>query len=315
MKTIKQTLMCLLFFCFGLMARAQELFPNSEPASIIPKKTIGIRLMNDSYKTLVNTRTWHGAMFMYGVSSKFMLSAMITASNHHAKKLISDFVYYDSDTTHVHFAHEQFSFKKNSYALESINLGFRYRFLNIDGDHKHFRMAFFGNGSYSFLPHDEAEITLMGDGNAFGGGIISTVLIKRLAISLAGSTIKPLPYNDKATAITLNYGNSYTYNLSFGYLVYPFKYKNFKQLNINVYAEFIGKQYNALQVLQNNKNLVYENISTFKAGNYIELRPALQFIIKSNLRVDLSTSLPLYKKSYIRTYPLYVFNVQYYLFL
>jgi hypothetical protein len=47
--------------------------------------------MNEAYTTKDITRSWHGAMFMYGVNSKFMLSAMFTTSNHHYKILACKF--------------------------------------------------------------------------------------------------------------------------------------------------------------------------------------------------------------------------------
>ncbi len=53
----------------------------------------------------------------------------------------------------------------------------------------------------------------------------------------------------------------------------------------------------------------------YNGGNYIELRPAVQFIVKSNLRIDLSTAVQLINRSYIRQYPLFLISLQYYLFL
>lgn len=103
--------------------------------------------------------------------------------------------------------------------------------------HKHFRIALYGNGVYTSLPHDEAEVSLRGDNKAVGGGIISTVLIKKLAVSLTGGIIKPFDYNG-TNGVSLRYGNAYNYSLSFGYLVYPFKYKNYQQTNIVIYSDY-----------------------------------------------------------------------------
>lgn len=306
-------LIVVIFFalCIAQNTKAQELYPNSEPASINPKNTLGIRLMNEAYTTKDITRSWHGAMFMYGVNSKFMLSAMFTTSNHHYKSLPANFI--QSDSNNVEFVQNNQTLQKYNYAFEAINLGFRYRFLNKDGDHKHFRMALYGNGVYAFQPHDEAETTLMGDNKAIGGGIISTVLINKLAISFTGGVVKPFSYKEKQT--TINYGNAYNYSLSFGYLIYPFKYKNFNQTNINFYAEFIGKSYDAMSITNHNKDVFLQNNKSYSKGNYLEIRPSIQFIIKSNLRIDCSTALPLVNKSYIRNYPLYMLNLQYYIFL
>jgi hypothetical protein len=308
MKSILITFLTIYSF---LNLKSQELYPNSEPASINPKKTLGIRLMNEAYFTNNVTRSWHGAMFMYGVNSKLMLSAMFTTSNHHYKSLPNNFI--QTDSNNVDFVSNSQTVSKYKYNFEAINLGFRYRFVNKDGDHKHFRMALYGNGVYAFQPHDEAETTLMGDNKGIGGGIISTVLINKLAVSFTGGIVKPFSYNDKQTRI--NYGNAYNYSLSFGYLIYPFKYKNFNQTNINLYAEFIGKSYDAMSITHHNKDVFLQNNNAYNKGNYLEVRPAIQFIIKSNLRIDCSTALPLVNKSYLRNYPLYMLNLQYYIFL
>jgi hypothetical protein len=291
---------------FQTAMSAQELFPNSEPASIVPKNALGVRLMNEAYASGNNLRSWHGAMFMYGISSKLMLNAMFTTSNHHRKVLPREYV---SENGTVNTLAPSYT-----YLFESVNLGFRYRFVNIDADHAHFRMAAYGNAVYSNLPHDEAEVTLMGDNKGVGGGIISTVLLNKLAISFTGGMIKPFTHND-ASGIGLNYGNAYNYSLSFGYLVYPRRYKNYGQTNINLYAEFLGKSYEALEVTKNGTKVLSGHLNGYKENTFVEFRPAVQFIVKSNLRLDFSTAFALVNQSYIRKYPSYMINIQYYFFL
>lgn len=288
---------------------AQELYPNSEPASISPKNSLGIRLMNEAYTTEGKLKSWHGAMFMYGISSKLMVNTMITASNHHYKVLPSNYI--QKDVYQNEYVSQITS--PNNYLFESVNLGFRYRFLNMDQDHRHFRMALYGNGVYTKRPHDEAEVSLMGDNKGIGGGLISTVLINKLAISLTTGFVKPFSYKEKYSRISLEYGNAYNYSLSFGYLLYPREYKHYNQTNINLYAEFLGKSYDELKVTNNNAAVIVTD-KAYRKGNYIEFRPAIQFIVKSNLRIDASTAFPLISKSYIRKYPLYLLNVQYYIF-
>jgi len=300
----------ILIIALHFNGKSQELYPNSEPASITPKNALGIRLMNEAYSNEGNLRSWHGAMFMYGVSSKLMFNGMITASNHHRKVLPENYIVSNNGDGYQVSNSLPPSYQ---YLFESINLGFRYRFLNRDGDHKHFRMAVYGNGVYSNRPHDEAEVTLMGDNKGVGGGIISTVLVKKLAVSLTGGAIKPFEHKD-ASGVNLKYGNAYNYSLSFGYLVFPFKYKNYEQTNVNLYAEFLGKTYDALEVTKNGKVAYSQHIDGYKQNSFIEFRPAIQFIVKSNLRIDCSTTIPLSDKSYIRKYPSYQLNLQYYFF-
>lgn len=288
---------------------SQELYPNSEPASVTPKNSLGIRLMNEAYTNEGKFKSWHGAMFMYGISSKLMVNAMFTTSNHHYKTLPSNYI--QKDINQNDYVSQTSS--TNNYLFESVNLGFRYRFLNADQDHSHFRMAIYGNGVYTKQPHDEAEVSLMGDNKGIGGGLISTILVNKLAVSLTTGFVKPFSYKEQSSKIGIDYGNAYNYSLSFGYLMYPRKYKSYNQTNINLYAEFLGKSYDALKIT-NGLNSVIATDNAYQKGNYIEFRPAIQFIVKSNLRIDLSTALPLVNKSYIRKYPLYLLNVQYYIF-
>jgi hypothetical protein len=241
-----------------------------------------------------------------------MVSAMITGSNHHGKKLNDDFINeHGEEKLHLH---PNPSNTQYQYLVESAGLGFRYRFVNVDGDHKHFRMALYGNGTFANRPHDEAEVTAMGDNKGINGGVISTLLVNKLAISLTTGAIKPFSYRETSKKIDINYGDAFNYSLSFGYLVYPRKYKSFDQTNINLYAEFLGKTYSDLSITQNGKQVDTRGHKGFIGGNYIEFRPAIQFIVKSNLRIDLATALPLVEQSYIRKYPLYQLNVQYYFF-
>ncbi|MBK7309940.1 MAG: hypothetical protein IPI93_03890 [Sphingobacteriaceae bacterium] len=67
-----------------------------------------------------------------------------------------------------------------------------------------------------------------------------------------------------------------------------------------------------MKVYQNNNRILIQNVPAFERGNYIEFRPAIQLIIKSSLRIDLSRSFTLLNRSYVRTYPAYNFNIQYY---
>lgn len=296
------------FFCNRLSS--QELFPNSEPASLIPKHVFGVRVMNEYYKEISERKAWQNAMLMYGISSKFMIIGSFSFSNHHGSSLPNDFVLNDGNIglhTHGISKGNSYIYKQESYAL-----GFRYRFFNRDGDHEHFRMALYGNAVYSNQAHDEAETNLMGDNTGAGGGLIATVLKKKLAVSFTGGAVFPTPYADKSKDITLLYGNAYNYSLSFGYLLLPFKYKSYDQTNLNLYAEFLGKSYDGMKVYQNNNRILIDGVPAFEKGNYVEFRPAIQLIIRSNLRIDLSRSFPILNRSYVRTYPAYNLNIQYY---
>jgi hypothetical protein len=295
----------------GLKTGAQELYPNSEPASIMPARAIGVRSMNEIYSNGGNPRIWNGMMVMYGINSRLMINSMVTGSNHHAKALPTTFLQRNAEgSTEIQ---PNPGSTRYPYLAEALSLGFRYRFVNADGDHRHFRMAAYANGIYSGRPHDEAEVTQMGDNSGLSGGLISTVLIKKLAVSLTTGMIRPIAYQEKKSGWGLDYRDAFNYSLSFGYLVYPRRYKTFDQTNINLYAEFLGKTYGDLAVTSGGRQYFSEK-QALRAGSYLEVRPAIQFIVRSNLRIDVGTALPVVNRSYLRKYPLYQLNIQYYFF-
>ena len=70
--------------------------------------------------------------------------------------------------------------------------------------------------------------------------------------------------------------NATNYTLSFGRLMYPTVYKNFKQTNINLMVEFLGKKLNA------------------NGKSNLDIVPSIQFIINSSARIDLAYRQQLY---------------------
>jgi hypothetical protein len=59
------------------------------------------------------------------------------------------------------------------------------------------------------------------------------------------------------------------YSFSAGYLLFPKEYTDYKQTNINIYTEFLGAN-------------TWDN-----KGCFLDIAPAIQFIIKSIARIDI----------------------------
>jgi hypothetical protein len=59
------------------------------------------------------------------------------------------------------------------------------------------------------------------------------------------------------------------YSLSAGYLVFPREYTDYKQLNLNLYAELLAQQ------------------SIDRKAHYVDLAPAVQLIFNSNTKLNL----------------------------
>lgn len=303
-------------------AHAQELFPMTEPASTMPQKVFGIRAFNQSYTEVNNKfRTLAGLRLMYGITPKLTVYLSATASNHHSKDLPPEFPDHNTPQIGVPLP----------MRFNGVNLYAKYRLYSRDGENSHFRIAAYGEGSYIDVAHDEAEPNLIDDTKGFGAGFITTYLKNHFAVSCTGGFILPSAYHGEVPDIfsgglpsvpaTVKYGKALNYSLSVGYLLLPRTYKSYKQTNINLYAELIGKSYEGAKIYFDNlgtPGTPYEvsgsGLQALSAGYYVEIHPGIQAIINSNLRIDLSVGFPLINKSYAHFYPLYTIGIQRYFY-
>lgn len=241
------------------IAAAQELYVNTEPASNMPANSLGIRLTNKFFD--MKHSGDNGMRFepevMWGVNKKLMLHVLGYASN----------------------------MMQPSVKLEGGGVYAKYRFLSLDQQHAHFRMAAYVRGSvinnpyypvmpdgaHAMRPYNNKELDLEGATSGVNGGIIATQLLHKLALS---TTLGYSRYmNNVKDNIPDEFSrNAVNYSLSAGYLVLPVKYKSFQQTNLNLYVELLGKT----------------NTDAAGKGSYLDIAPAVQFIFNSTTRLDLS---------------------------
>lgn len=323
-RSSKKAITLLGFFFISISSLfSQELFPLNEPASNVPKGVIGLRVMDETYKELNRFRNEFGLRLMYGLLPRLSVSATIGVSNHHDKNFPANFV------SHTHTGNQTIyhtgDFErglKYPYRSNGIYLFAKYRFVSIDGLHSHFRVAAYAEGAYLQQAHDEAEPNLIGDTKGYGGGLIATCLKNHFAISFTSGVIIPGAYTGLSPDVnggpmistTIHYGRAVSYNLSMGYLLLPHRYKNYDQMNLNIYLELLGKTYEAATVYQFGDLPVPINTPLLQSGNYVNIAPGIQCIIKSNLRIDLSVKYPLIHKSYSTFYPVVQLGVQRYFY-
>ena len=309
-----------LFLAFSYSVKAQELFPMTEPASTVPKGALGIRLFGETYNEVDRMRNLVALRVMYGLTARFTIEATPNISNHHNKQLPPEFPTHNTPQIGVN----------HPYLFNGIDFYAKYRFLSIDGQNSHFRAAIYGEYSILKTAHDEAEPTLLDDNSGAGGGVITTYLKGHFAVSFTGGIILPFKYKgdvpDQIPGLpgvpaTVTYGNGYNYSISFGYLLFPQSYTNYRQTNWNIYMEFIGKDYDAMKMQVGNVyyNLPQYSISTagnkaLQANQYIEAYPAIQAIIHSDIRIDFSVGFPVESRSYVHFYPVYNLGFQRYFY-
>lgn len=319
----KNSFFFFLFFVVVSSSFAQELFPLNEPASNVPKGVLGIRAMGETFKELNQYRNQFSMRIMYGALPRLSVMATIGISNHHDKNFPANLVTHTHNGNQTVYTTGNFQRGLNySYRSNGIYLFAKYRFVSKDGTHSHLRMAMYAEGAYVQQAHDEAEPNLMGDTKGVGAGLITTCLKRHFAISLTSGFIIPGSYDGLSPDVNggpmiptkIAYGRALVYNLSMGYLLFPQVYKDYDQVNVNVYLELLGKANEAAQVQQYGNVSVPINTPLLDKGNYIDFAPGIQCIFKSNLRMDFSVKLPLINKSYARFYPVFQVGVQRYFY-
>lgn len=253
----------------SLQVNAQELFVVTEPASNVPAESIGFKLgqslMNEQYKAGYNYHmmpevTW-------GISKELMVRVAGFISNR------------NSESTDL--------------KTEGGSLYAKYRFLSTDDMHSHFRMSAFGRYSFNNSDIHQEEIETMGHNSGFEAGIVATQLITKVAISTSISLERAMDNKPDNPFPDSQSNTAFNYTLSFGKLMYPKHYSDFKQTNINLMVELVG------QTLNENQR------------SFLDVVPSIQFIVNSQARIDLAYKQQLYS-SMLRTAPNGVsLNLQY----
>jgi len=253
---------------FFTAARAQELYVFTEPASNMAAKSIGVRLLYRAFKMTHNDQFSAYRIepeIMFGINKNLMVHLNGYASN---------------------------MFQSN-LKMEGGSLYAKWRFFSRDALHSHFRLAAFGkiaainnpttltssglhkisDGNGGFVYHDilhttiNNEIEIDGTNSGFTAGVIATKLVNKLAVSSSvGYAYRLNNLHDKREVIVP--WRAVNYSLSAGYLLFPREYTSYKQTNINLYTELLGTN-------------TWDNKKYF-----IDIAPAVQFIINSIARID-----------------------------
>ena len=233
----------IIVFLFYANLSAQELFVATEPASNMPTGSIGARFSQSLYKRHFNSGYNHYLMpeLMWGANKNIMIHSSLFVSN-----------------------------RTNGYKVEGGSFYAKYRLFSVDDLHSHFRLAGFGRYSMNNTEVFQEQIETMRHNSGYEVGLVATQLLGKVAISSSVSFEQALNNGDNHNFPVMLSDNATNYTLSFGKLMYPKKYTNFKQTNINMMFELVGQTLN-----QNGKS-------------YLDAVPSLQFIINSQARIDFS---------------------------
>lgn len=211
---MKKLLLCLfLFCCCCTHLFAQELFTYTEPASNMPKGTLGFRVNSTLMKDEVELKNNLHIIpeLMLGISKKWML---------HFEGFVSD--------------------RNNSLIAEGGALYVKYRFYSSDDVHSHFRMAAFGRLSFNNSDIHQEAIDLNGHNSGYELGIVATKLQHKLAFSTSVALAHAFDNKNKINyRFSNNKREAINYTFSVGKLLLPKTYKDYNQTNMNGMVEFI----------------------------------------------------------------------------
>lgn len=234
---------------FGLLlysttGKAQELFTMTDPASNIAARSISVRVDNSIMDQINSSRINYHLIpeIAVGISKKLMLRGSTFFSN-----------------------------RADQLRNEGGSIYAKYRFLSNDAMQKHFRMAAFVTFSYNNSDIHQEEVSMYGHNSGFEAGIVATKLLRKIALSSSASYVKAYDNgNNNKFIYGLNNGNAVNYSISFGKLMLPKEYKDYRQMNLN---------------------LMVETLSQFNTGSgkyYVDIAPTVQFIFFSKSRIDVS---------------------------
>ncbi len=224
-------LICSLFFFGTFTLQAQELYVFSEPASVMPARSI---IVKQSFQQMegVHPQQNYNTQIEFSLNKKWM-------------------------------AHFGTNYKSTDFYTQ-------YRFYSSDALHEHTRLAGYFKAVASGNNPAEQAILLDGQQKLMGAGFIVTRLQHKWASSLT------IGWLHRYTGNTNFPNDAFQYSLSNGLLLYPIKYKNYNQTNVNFYIEILG------QKLTQNK------------AHFLDIAPAVQFIFNSQAKLNLGYRLPIW---------------------
>jgi len=240
----------LFFFLISYKSYSQELYINTEPASLIPKGVKIIRLYNsniflkgtDDLGNSLATAKLFVPSFSYGISKQIMI------------------------TTSFQFSNDIYDSSNSNFGFSGLKFYSKQRIFSTDKQKYHTRLSSFVKYAYhkNKFMKDNLDIDLQDTGLEFG--LLATQLIEKFAISITTGL----------GIYTVENLNLFKNCISAGYLFFPRKYKSYKQTNFNIYFEYMTNT-----ILNSSFPTKYDKFSN-------TIAPGIQFIILSRSRLDFS---------------------------
>jgi len=279
-------LICLIATALGAApAHAQELYPHTEPASNRPKGVMVVKPMLEVNQEWVRI----AVRGYYTIKPPIMLYGGISTRYEGLQQYVP-----------------------NRLLAEGAYIGVRWRFLSFDGPNRHFRMALGGEASGALHPAQHPPVHLWGQQTGGGLNLTATYLYKKLALSanVGGvATVGSAQWGE--LPVRYQAGQAINFALSAGMLVLPFRYKDYRQTNLNLYAELLGSYYTGGAITGLG---LLPGTRAFTGPWFLEVAPAVQVIVRSRLRLDFAVRVPLVATEHHLTHYTGYLAAEYYLF-
>lgn len=234
---------------FPYVGKTQELFVFTEPASNMPAKSVGLRASN-----------W----LMYDQSN-----------SHLNYQLIPEIMWGANKDLMIHLD-GFFTNQNGNFHAVGAGVYAKYRIYSADDVNRHFRLAVFGRMSLNNSALFQQEIDLTRNNTGYALGLIATQLLHKQAISAAFSFNQAYNNGSQNKIPPGQADQALNFSISTGRLIFPKKYTNYKQTNMNLMLELLGQ------------HLLGEN------ENFLDMAPSVQFIFNSQLRLDIGYKFQLY---------------------
>jgi hypothetical protein len=271
-----KSLWLFLFLSIPSLVYAQELFIFSEPASTMPKKALMFRMNSNHFG--------NKSGYYYKLNPEVGIG------------LTKNF------TSHLETFYSNWASNKGSF--DGVGINGKYRFYSQDELHKHKRLAMTGRVVYSFNPLPMEWMLEDGNASFVSAGLIYTQLLHKLALSAKVTYLKPFDGGNNPNKY-VSEGELIQWQISSGLLTFPFEYKNYDQMNVNVYAEYLGQQ---------NLGLKYNPYMPLSHGINHDLGLGLQLIFGSKFTAEMAYRMNLGGTIDRMTNSMYHFNLEYMLF-
>lgn len=283
MKNMFKKLFVLFLLFIASKTQAQELFINSPAAANISKGRLEVRNNIMAYD---NFRYYHNAFEInYGITGRLTSYNHFYYATNEGYKFIGDFEpmlryrFYDIDSrnSHIRFA-GQLGFRVPVDSRPIVGDAVEYEL------HPGHSIKVFNFINDITVPITDFHTT---DNYTLRSDIIGTGLFNKLAVSAHAGYNLNIPKSD------FKFGNYWDFGLSFGYLLYPFEYESYDEVNFNLYVE------NKAWFFEKNKfiNQTIANSGGFRADTYV----GLQTIFFSTFIVEGGYKFPLHSNEYAET--------------